>query len=116
MAEPIFQSTSSIRHSNMLDMGVTLYLASCLTIFIIALILKLSKKPHGFPPGPIRIPIAGSVPFLRGIGVEKIVNSDVSSYGPVTGLFAGMYPMVMVNDWKLAKSLFAREEFSGRLR
>ena len=74
------------------------------------------EKPAGFPPGPPRIPLAGSVPFLRGIGVEKIVNSDVASYGPVTGLFAGMYPMVMVNDWKLAKSLFATEEFSGRLR
>ena len=73
------------------------------------------EKPAGFPPGPPRIPLAGSVPFLRGIGVEKIVNSDVASYGPVTGLFAGMYPMIMVNDWKLAKSLFAMEEFSGRL-
>jgi len=33
----------------------------------------------------------------------------------VTGLYTGNYPFIVLNDWKLAKSLFAREEFSGRI-
>ena len=39
----------------------------------------------------------------------------VASFGPVTGLKTGSYHVAMINDWALAKQLFAREEFSGRL-
>jgi hypothetical protein len=35
---------------------------------------------------------------------------------PLAGLYAGSYPMVVINDWKLAKELFAKEVFAGRLR
>ena len=69
-----------------------------------------------FPPGPPHIPIAGSLPFLFGIGVERYVSPKIVSYGPVTGMYLGTYPSIMINDWKLAKSLFMREEFSGRMR
>jgi hypothetical protein len=34
----------------------------------------------------------------------------------IAGLYAGSYPLVVINDWKLAKELFAKEVFSGRLR
>ena len=97
-------------------MSVTLILATCLLLILIKFIFKLFQKPKGFPPGPPIIPIAGSLPFLKGIGVEKWVSPDVASYGPVTGLYSGSYPFIMINDWKLAKSLFLREEFAGRLR
>ena len=56
----------------------------------------------------------GSDPFLEGKGLEKIVGSQVASYGLVTGLCAGSYPLIVIYDWKLAKTLFSREKFSGR--
>jgi hypothetical protein len=34
----------------------------------------------------------------------------------IAGLYAGFYPLVVINDWKLAKELFAKEVFAGRLR
>ena len=93
-------------------------LTELLTAFLILLFVKLIskcfQKPKDFPPGPPHLPIIGSFPFLAGRGLEKIVGAEVASYGPVTGLYAGAYPLVMINDWKLAKSLFSREEFSGR--
>ena len=39
----------------------------------------------------------------------------VASFGPVTGLKTGSYHVAMINDWALAKQLFSKEEFSGRL-
>ena len=39
----------------------------------------------------------------------------VASFGPVTGLKTGSYHVAMINDWTLAKQLFSKEEFSGRL-
>jgi len=87
-----------------------------LSIFLLLIFIKyVFKRPIRFPPGPPYIPIAGSVPFLRGLGVEKYVSDKIASYGPVTGMYLGSYPFIMINDWKLAKSLFLREEFSGRI-
>ena len=59
--------------------------------------------------------MVGSLPFLPGTGTEKFVSDHVTSYGPVTGLRAGSYYVAMINDWRLAKTLFTKEEFSGRL-
>ena len=97
-------------------MTVTEILVTLLFAFLVKFIIKQFRTPPNFPPGPPRFPIIGSFPFLKGKGVEKFVGNAVAAYGPVTGLFAFSYPMVMINDWKLAKTLFAREEFSGRPR
>ena len=89
-------------------------LVTFLVVLLVRYVIKCFCRPNNFPPGPPHLPIIGSYPFLKGKGLEKIVGAQVASYGPVTGLFAGSYPLVMINDWKLAKTLFAREEFSGR--
>ena len=93
----------------------------------------LYLRPSFFPPGPPSLPLLGAYPFLSGNGAEKyfgpevrkqhqlsekgqIENVQVCSFGPVTGLYAGSYPTIVLNDWPLAKSLFAKEEFCGRLK
>ena len=93
-------------------MTVTEILVTLLLVIVVKLMIKLLSKPPNFPPGPPHL--TGSFPFLSGSRVEKYVGNAVAAYGPVTGLFAAAYPMVMINDWKLAKTLFAQEEFSGR--
>ena len=86
-----------------------------LLTLVFILLFKFSKPPK-FPPGPPALPLVGSLPFLPGgTGIERFVNDYVSSYGPVTGLVTGDYYLVMINDWRLARTLFAKEEFSGRL-
>ena len=97
-------------------MTTTEILLTLLFVLFVRFIIKSFYKPHNFPPGPPHIPIIGSYPFLKGKGVERFVGKAVAKYGPVTGLFCGSYPTVVINDWKLAKALFAREEFSGRPR
>lgn len=47
---------------------------------------------------------------------NSLFNSDyICSFGPVTGFTIGANKVAMINEWKLAKSLFSKEEFSGRL-
>ena len=94
-------------------MSVTIFLLACVILIVIKL---LTRRPPRFPPGPFGLPIMGSHPFLPGEGTDKYVSEKITSYGPVTGLFSGSYPLIVINDWKMAKSLFAREEFSGRIR
>merc|ERR1719222_1803560 len=75
----------------------------------------LHSRPSLFPPGPPNLPLLGAYPFLSGNGPEKYFGPEVCSFGPITGLYAGSYPTIVLNDWPLAKSLFAKEEFCGRL-
>jgi hypothetical protein len=37
-----------------------------------------------FPPGPAWVPLLGSVPFLRGNGIEKFVGPSVKKYGKLS--------------------------------
>jgi len=85
-------------------------------LLLLLLFLLLTSRPPNFPPGPPSLPIIGSYPFLRGKGLEKFFGAQVCSYGPVTGLYAGSYPMVVLNHWPTARALFAREEFAGRIK
>ena len=91
-------------------------LVTVVLIFIFKYLITKWRKSSKFPPGPPSIPVFGSIPFMPGRGIEKFVSDYVASFGPVTGAYAGSYPSVMINDWKLAKSLFSKEEFAGRLR
>ena len=109
---PVFYS----QKFSVFEMTITEIIGALFLVILIKHLLKLFSKPKNFPPGPSFVPVLGSYPFLKGNGIERMVNKEVTSYGPVTGLFAGNYPLVMINDWKLAKALFAKEEFSGRPR
>ena len=111
-------------------MEASLVLLSLVLGLLLLLLLRLAtSKPHLFPPGPPAIPVLGSWPFLWGLKSDKFLGAQVAgskqanvaieqvqSYGPVTGLYTGNYPFIVLNDWKLAKSLFAKEEFSGRIK
>jgi hypothetical protein len=68
------------------------------------LIFKSTQKPDKFPPGPPKLPVIGSLPYLSRTGsfahtIIKIVNK----YGPVTGFFLGNKPIIIVADYAILK-------------
>ena len=98
-----------------LGLTVTDILLTVALVLLFKWIISRLQKPPLFPPGPPSVPVLGSLPFLPGRGVEKFVSEYVSSFGPVTGLMVGSYHAAMINDWRLARQLFSKEEFSGRI-
>lgn len=68
--------------------------------------VKGIKKPHNFPPGPPRLPLLGSIPFLKGATTnDKIWNPILEEqYGPVVGLYLGNAPFIMINDPRVIKN------------
>lgn len=66
-----------------------------------------TRKPKGFPPGPKRWPIVGSIPYLSNkhsnflLGLRGLVEE----YGPVVGYYIGNRPIVLIADYALLKNI-----------
>ena len=93
-------------------------LFSFLIIFLILLFFtgKTFRSKRGKrPPGPPRVPFLGSLPFLdlsKGFlswGLDPRVTAH-----PLAFVKLGMVEINVINDFKLAKELFEKEEFSGK--
>ena len=88
----------------------------CLAIFFVFISsVYFRRKNKILPPGPPRLPIIGSVPFLtvkRGL-FDWSLDDAVTRHKLATVGF-GPKKLFIINDFDLAKDLFNKEEFSGR--
>lgn len=73
------------------------------TLFFYWLFLR-TRKPKKFPPGPPRLPVLGSLPFIgvKGSFVHSL-KYVANKYGPVSGIFLGNMPAVIISDYNLIK-------------
>ena len=87
-----------------------------LAIFL--LYKRKRNKYNNLPPGPFALPLIGSIPFLKGKGgpVGWMVDKSLYKYGKdFCTIWMGTIPFIWIQDYKLAKELFAKDEFSDRL-
>merc|ERR1711892_36338 len=91
-------------------LGVILALG-LLTVFL----FYWNRKCKKLPPGPPRIPVLGSVPFIsmrRGI-MDWVLDKSITQNKLAT-VGIGPRSFFIINDFEMAKELFGKEEFSGR--
>ena len=79
-----------------------------LIIFVILLVTWFylnTRKPKNFPPGPPRLPMIGSLPFIAGSGPRPSflhgIIKQVKSHGPIFGFYFGGMPAVVIADYHL---------------
>ena len=91
-------------------------------MFIELLILLLSivtfrhyYLKYQLPPGPFSIPLIGTIGVLGRISGGGICNVKWQKYQKMYTVFIGRMVIVVINDFKLTKELFAKEEFSGNI-
>ena len=82
----------------------TTWALACLAL---ALLHLSTRRPPNFPPGMARLPVVGML--FRGSKPRK----EYWHYR-LLGHFLGNWPAVTIQDFALARELFAREEWSGR--
>ncbi len=86
------------------------------TVIILFLIwvYKRTQKPEAFPPGPPRVPVLGSVPFLKGKSFLHIMVDLKKRFGSLYGLYLGNQATVIISDLEIAKEIFKQEESAAR--
>ena len=83
-------------------------------ILLVFWVYQKTQKPAHFPPGPPRLPLLGSVPFLAGPNFLQNTIVLKEKYGPCVGFYFGNTPAVVISELELAKEVFKTSESSGR--
>ena len=66
------------------------------------------------PPGPFSIPLIGTIGVLGKISGGGICSEKWQKYHKMYTVFIGKMVVIVINDYKLTKELFSKEEFSGK--
>ena len=89
---------------------------------LVLLLLFHYKKSLNLPPGPARLPIIGSIPFLpgtfrikgRGLHTPKLFYYLAQKYGAVCHVWLGPVPTIVISDAKILKKAFKNANMSSR--
>ncbi|ODM92573.1 Farnesoate epoxidase [Orchesella cincta] len=84
-----------------------------LTLLLVFLCFKKTKRDPRYPPGPISLPLLGNVLQLvrDPLGV---LQKWAAKYGPVFSFKMGLQETIVVSDPKLVKELFSDIKSTGR--
>nr|QTW43683.1 CYP3075/3034-out [Eurytemora affinis] len=86
-----------------------------LIAIVTVLIFYRYRKPKHFPPGPPRIPLIGSAPFLTKYPTLYLrVNGLIEEYGKICGFYLGSRSIVILSDLEMIKKVYKTEEASQR--
>ncbi|KAK8744997.1 hypothetical protein OTU49_000395 [Cherax quadricarinatus] len=73
-----------------------------------------SRKPRGFPPGPVRLPLVGYLPNMKSEHIYKQLWQMSSTYGNIIGLYFGSQATIIVNGWEAVKESILNDDLDGR--
>ncbi|XP_073454693.1 cytochrome P450 2B4-like [Aquarana catesbeiana] len=89
-----------------LPADMTLLLAFLLSILILHLGVRTFWRRGHLPPGPIPLPLLGSVLELRGSNIVNSLLKMREKYGDVFTIYLGFRPVVVVNRYDAVKEVY----------
>ena len=96
-------------------MGI-LHLLLCFILVMVYHRNHMKRRKH-LPHGPPSLPLLGSIPFMRrenGLA-GSIVHPSLHKYDPyLCTVWIGTLPLIIIQDYALARELFSRDDFCGR--
>jgi len=90
---------------------------SSILIICYMMVGKTGKMSHEkMPPSPYRLPILGNIHYLlkEKLPLHLVFHSLIARFGSVFTFWIGKGPIVMINDFELAKQVLFNKSFSGR--
>lgn len=99
-------------------MELMLLVALAVLIVSCAIRYALHRPSERFPPGPPRLPLLGSYPFLLALNYHHLHRAAARLSqlyrSKLVGLYLGPLPAVLVNDHETVRQVLQRSEFDGR--
>jgi len=90
---------------------IILFLISVLTL----LLFFNHRKHKNFPPGPPRLPIVGSLPWLiKYPTLFKRMHGMTKKYGEICGFYSGNQPIVILSNIQHIEEVYKMEEATTR--
>ncbi|XP_033110727.1 cytochrome P450 2U1-like [Anneissia japonica] len=93
-------------------LGILLFFLICVLFW------RRRKSQLNFPPGPLGLPYIGNLLALAGEAPHETLMKISNKYGSVFGLKLGVFPVVVLSDYKSIKEAFVKsgDKFSDRPR
>ena len=91
-----------------------------LGVFVLLVLVWLTRKPRNLPPGPLRVPIIGSVMAVvwealrRGTEPYRIFAKLAEKYGTVFHVKIFNKTIVVLNDYASVREAFVNPKLSDR--
>uniref|UniRef100_A0A182S588 Cytochrome P450 n=1 Tax=Anopheles funestus TaxID=62324 RepID=A0A182S588_ANOFN len=103
----------------MISSTMDLILAAMVVLIISYTIRYVLHRPsERFPPGPPRLPLLGSYPFLLALNYNHLHRAAAKLtelyQSKLVGFYLGPLPAVVVNDHGTVRQVLQRSEFDGR--
>ncbi|XP_050069588.1 probable cytochrome P450 304a1 [Anopheles maculipalpis] len=101
--------------SSMMDL-----ILAALVVLIISYMIRyvLHRPSERFPPGPPRLPLLGSYPFLLALDYNHLHRAAAKLSqlynSKLVGLYLGPLPAIVANDHDTVRQVLQRSEFDGR--
>jgi methyl farnesoate epoxidase/farnesoate epoxidase len=80
-----------------------LLVGAALVVLLIAIFYQMTTKPPHFPPGPPRVPILGSMPFLPKLPTWRLCHYLSQKYGPISGVYLGPFRAIVISDLNIVR-------------
>jgi len=85
-------------------------LASIFWVLLFLFIIIRLKKPKKFPPGPLKLPLVGSIPFIQGSGNTRSLILGISKQ--VKKMSQNGVPLSLENNWRIRLFTIETEFFN----
>nr|APH81376.1 cytochrome P450 CYP3034A1 [Tigriopus kingsejongensis] len=91
------------------------------SILVVILLYIFGEQEKDVPPGPSSVPILGSIPFVPKrfrhggrLHIPKLFNYLAQTYGPISRVYLGPLPTIVISDLDLVKEAFKKDEITSR--
>lgn len=92
-----------------LSSPVTLLALAALFIASLIKILRIGRRPAGYPPGPPTLPIIGNLHLMPTKDAHLTFQRWAKEYGPVYSLILGTKVLVVLNTDQAVKDLLDKK-------
>ena len=98
-------------------MGIAYLIVVSILVVVYHVYRNHMKRRKQLPPGPPSLPLVGGLPFIsteNGLA-DCVTHPSLHKYHPyLCTVWLGPMPAIIIQDYALAKELFASNDFSGR--